>query len=452
MELTPDKIYKDYLKNHLDKHSAARLLLSLIENSDSDKIRIDCIREISRIGIKDENTFKILENLLISDSNETIRNTAALTLRSNYLDRIFEPMKWALVHEESPDCLETIYETLITIIQKYKEDSNPLTKSILRSEVGKIRRKEFKLGFEILCERKQIYSFTKKDLSEIVINYFTLLLLEKSYWRIKYKIEKCKITELDFIFKGIISLPEAIKHLGDLKILILRYNQLIQLPDWIDSLQSLEELNVNVNNLNELPNSIGMLNSLKELSLWKNELTYLPNSIGKLSLLESLNLRLNQIKKLPKSIGNLVSLKVLDLHDNQLNEIPRSLENLNSLEELFLSWNNIKELPESIGYIPLLKLLDLERNELVDIPDSIGHLSSLEILNLSDNNLRRIPESIGNLDNLRYLNLSRNEIDVLPKSFKSLNSLQELYLGENQITIIPEHLKKLEERGLKIFL
>ena len=46
MELTPDKIYKDFLKNNLNKHSASKLLLSLIENSDNDKIRVDCIKEI----------------------------------------------------------------------------------------------------------------------------------------------------------------------------------------------------------------------------------------------------------------------------------------------------------------------------------------------------------------------------------------------------------------------
>ena len=59
MELTPDRIYKDFLKNNLDKHSATKLLLSLIENSDNDKVRVNCINDIGRIGIKDNHTFKI---------------------------------------------------------------------------------------------------------------------------------------------------------------------------------------------------------------------------------------------------------------------------------------------------------------------------------------------------------------------------------------------------------
>jgi Leucine-rich repeat (LRR) protein len=451
MELTPDRIYKDFLKNNLDKHSAAKLLLSLIENSDNDKIRVECIKEIGRIGIKDNHTFKILENLLISDSNEVIRNTAALTLGKNYLEKILEPMKWALIHEDSPLCLNTIYLTLIRVLHNLVENSSPLTKSTLLSEVKKIRRKEFRLGFEIMCEAKPINSFSKIDLSDILINYFSIILLEKSFWRLKFKIEECKIVELDFIFKGITSLPGVIEYLSQLKILILRYNQLVHLPDWLGVLKSLEELNINVNNLNKLPESIGKLSSLRELHLWKNELTHLPATVGQLKSLETLNLRLNQLQILPDSFDNLSSLRELDLHDNQLKSIPESLKKLSSLEKLILSWNQIERIPESIGYLSSLMILDLERNELVDLPDSIGHLSSLELLNLSDNKLKRIPESIGNLINLKYLNLSRNEINILPKSIASLKSLKELYLGENNFQTIPKSIKYLESYGVKIY-
>ena len=175
MELTPDKIYKDYLKNKIDKSAATKLLFSLIENSEKEKVRVDCIKELGRIEAKDSQTFKFLENLLISDSSEIIRNSAAVALRNNFFDKLLEPMKWALIHEESPSCLNTIYLTLIKIIHNLTFNQNPLTKSTLLTEVKKIRRKEFRLGFEILCESKEIDAFTKKDLSEILINYFTII-------------------------------------------------------------------------------------------------------------------------------------------------------------------------------------------------------------------------------------------------------------------------------------
>ncbi|MFX1344480.1 MAG: leucine-rich repeat domain-containing protein [Promethearchaeota archaeon] len=451
MELTPDKIYKDFLKNNLDKPTATKLLFSLIENSENERVRADCIKEVERIGAKDIQTFKFLENLLISDSNETIRKSVAVVLRNNFLDKIFQPMKWALMHEESLSCLNIIYLTLIKILHNFVINADPLAKSILLTEVKKIRKKDFRLGFEILCETKDIDTFTKKELSDILINYFTMIFLEKSYWRLKFKVENCAIVELDFIFKGITKLPKSIKFLTKLRTLTLRYNQLTQLPDWLGSLSSLEELNVNINNLNKLPTTIGMLTSLKQLSLWKNELTYLPNTIGKLSSLESLNLRLNQLKILPETIENLTSLIELNLHDNQLTHLPESLSALISLEKLNLSWNNIELLPDSLGFLPSLKILDLERNELVYLPDSIGNLSTLEYLNLSDNKLKEIPESIGNLNSLQYLNLSRNQLDSIPTSLKSLKSLKELYLGENNINMNIKNFKNLENSNLKIY-
>ena len=451
MELGPEKIYQEFLKKNLDKHSAARLLLSLIENSDSNKVRVDSIKELEHIGAADNNIFKFLENLLISDSSLTVRNTAALVLKSLFLDKAFKPMKWVLIHEESPSCLRTIHMVLIKIINNWVKNPDPMVKSLLFREVEKIKNKEFKLGFEILCESKNIDTFTNQELADILINYLTIILFKKSYWRLKYKIEKCKITELDFIFKGLTTIPISIKYLSSLKSLSLRYNQLTTLPKWIGSLHSLETLNLNVNNIRTLPKSIGNLKSLKKLFLWKNELNTLPQSIEGLEQLKSINLRLNRLTILPETIGNLLSLKELNLHDNLLKELPESIKYLINLNDLDLSWNTLEALPESIGFLSSLKILNLERNELTTLPESIGHLSSLEILNISDNKLGKIPESIGNLRSLQYLNLSRNKLDSIPESIGLLTSLKKLYLGENYFNDTPEFLDILEQKGVQIY-
>jgi len=94
MELTPGKIYEEYEKNNIDKLSAVDLLFSLIDNSDKEKIRVESINELEHIGVRDAKTFKHLEHLLLSDSSEKVRNTAALMLRNIYLDKALEPMKW----------------------------------------------------------------------------------------------------------------------------------------------------------------------------------------------------------------------------------------------------------------------------------------------------------------------------------------------------------------------
>ena len=53
---------------------------------------------IDKIPLDDKKTFKFLENLLISDSSEKVRISAALILQNLYLDKALEPMKWALIH------------------------------------------------------------------------------------------------------------------------------------------------------------------------------------------------------------------------------------------------------------------------------------------------------------------------------------------------------------------
>lgn len=455
MDLTPGKIFEEYQKNNLDKHSAADLLISIIDNSDNDEIRVACLDELEKIGVKNIKTFKLLESLLISDSSENVRVTAAKFIRNNFINKALEPMKWALQHEESPVCLRTIYKTLIIIITDLERSNDSIAKLILLDEVKKIKNNEFKIGFEILCETRKFDSFTKKELIDILVNYFTISFLEKTYWRLKFKIENCKVVELDFIFKGLTKLPDAIRYLSSLKKLILRYNQIFNLPDWISCLSSLEILNLNINNINKLPESIGSLTSLKELLLWKNELIKLPDSITSLSSLESLNLRLNQLISIPELIGNLSSLKELNLHDNKLTTIPQSIGHFTLLEKLNLSWNELTDLPDSIGSLSSLKNLDLGRNNLTKIPSSIGSLSSLEILNLSENNLKNIPDTIGSLSSLQILDLSRNELTTLPESIDSISSLKEIYLGDNKLFNLSKSmklsLKKLENNGVKIY-
>jgi len=349
MDLIPGKIFEEYQKNNLDKQSAVDLLISLIDNSDNDNIRVACIEDIEKIGVKSLKIYKLLENLLISDSRELVRIAAAKLLGKSFVEnyKALKPMKWAIQHDDSPTCLKTVYDALITIITNISSQSeDKLSKVILLDEIKKIRKKDFKIGFEILCETRKLESFTKKELADILFNYFTISLLEKTYWRLKYKIEKCKVTELDFIFKGLTGIPDAIRCLSSLKILIFRYNQIMNIPDWIDSLSSLEIMNLNVNNITNLPESIGALSSLKELSLWKNELKNLPEAITSLSSLESLNLRLNQLESLPELIGNLYPLKELDLHDNKLIRIPQSIGHLNLLEKLNLSWPKFNRKPK----------------------------------------------------------------------------------------------------------
>lgn len=458
MEISPKDLYKDYINKIIDKDSLIEQLSSLIENSRNIRIRILSIRTIGQIELNSNvileksfnSLFHLLENLLISDSNELIRNEAAIILNKLFKKRALLPMKWALLHDESPKCLETIHQSLMEIIQELGNNKNEESYIILKNEVMAIEDKDFKITVQHNLNHKNDRFFIKPNLIKILSNYFTLLFLKKAFWRIKYKLKDATIVELDFSFKVLSKIPNALKFLKSLKKLTLKYNQILDLPEWISELTSLEHLNLNINNINKLPNSISMLNHLKELSLWKNELEVLPETIGSLKKLEKLNLRLNQLYYLPNSLGNLLELKEIDLHDNRLQFLPESISNLRSLELLNLSWNLLETLPESIYNLSSLKVLDLGRNELKMVSSSIGRLSSLEILNLSENKLIELPETIGKLVSLRVLNLSRNELKTLPDTIGSLSLLEELYIVDNQIESISSDIHTLEMNGLKI--
>jgi len=454
MERSPKDLYNDYSNKNIDAESLIEQLSSLIENTKNINLRLLSIKTFGQIDFKSNNfamksqnaLFHLLENLLISDSNELVRNEAAIVLNKLFKKQSLTPMKWALFHDESPLCLETVHESLMEIINDLQSKNDDESYSILKNEIREIKDKDFTIAIQ---NNGKLF-FSKPNLIKILTNYYTLLFLKRTFWRIKYRVKDAVLVELDFSFKVLSALPKALRYLQSLEKLTLKYNQIFKLPEWIGQLSSLNYLNLNINNIAKLPNSISMLNGLQELSLWKNELEELPENIGNLIHLKKLNLRLNQLKVLPESLGNLIELKELDLHDNRLSILPSSIKGLECLEKLNLSWNMLKELPEEIYYLIALKILDLGRNELQVISPSIFHLRSLEILNLSENKLVSIPSSIGKLHSLKILNLSRNRLKFLPYSVYSLPLLEELYLVDNDIEELPSKIHELEKRGLKI--
>lgn len=445
------EIYHKLKHNIIDKDVAIDQIISIIDHIQNHKERYEAIKSLASLDIKHDEIFPLLESLLLSDSNEKIRVQAAKIIKKKFLHLAYKPMKWALTHESSPAVLALIHESLMIILKNQKFDKSFNVRKFLIREIDDIENKEIRVSFEILKDKKGIDNFSTQDLINILLNYYTLVYLEKAYWRIHYSLENFKIIKLDFIFKGLTKFPEAIKYLNSLKSLIFRYNQISELPEWIGDLESLEVLNFNVNELSSLPNSIGNLGNLEELYLWKNNLKKLPSSIGSLKSLKKLNLRLNYISYLPISIGNMSSLKELNLHDNKLQYLPDSIGQLKSIQKLNLSWNLLEQIPTTIGNLDSLKSLDLGKNELETIPDTIGNLTTLKNLNLSENRLKQLPNSIVNLQNLEYLNLTRNNLISLPKNLDSLPNLKELYVGENHIDSFSAKIKNLELIGVKIF-
>ncbi|MFX0153958.1 MAG: HEAT repeat domain-containing protein, partial [Candidatus Hodarchaeota archaeon] len=122
MKISPNLIYKEFHNGNLEKQAAINQLITLINESDDADLRVESIETLVKIGSKNEQIFKLFENLLISDTHEKVRNTAINAIKINYIEKAFNPMKWALQHETSIVCIIRIISTL-GVIQNEKSKS-----------------------------------------------------------------------------------------------------------------------------------------------------------------------------------------------------------------------------------------------------------------------------------------------------------------------------------------
>lgn len=201
MVLIPKKILEDYKNNNLNKQSAIKSLISLIENSDNDEIRVECLRNFEKIGIDGEKIFKFLENLLISDSSNDVRRVTAELIQKNFIKKALPVMKWAITYETDCDCLYYIINAL-------KKINNEASKSVLIEEVRKIKKlkyllpdsnisnKPFKKDLKKLF-KAQKFEVLDLELADIIINFKIIAALKKKYYSVYYELENAKVIKLD---------------------------------------------------------------------------------------------------------------------------------------------------------------------------------------------------------------------------------------------------------------
>lgn len=298
MVLTPEEIFEELKKNRINKFTAYDLLTSLVENSKSENIRVESIRSLEKIGLYSDKLFIVLENLLISDSNRKIRKAAAEFLKNRYLEKAIRPFKWAIKHEND-------YECLITIIQALEKINNDESKLILVNETKriiktkylnkekKIENKKFKKIIKKLIKSKKYDLFTHNELSEILINYITIINLTKQYPNVYYELDPQNglINELDlsdFLEFEVKGTPFGWKNN------IKSTSEIIGL-NYLHNLKKIDLSNNQIEDVKELVN----FDNLTHLILTNNKISELENLeyIKALRNLEYLDLRYNDIVK-----------------------------------------------------------------------------------------------------------------------------------------------------------
>ncbi len=459
MALNPKKIYSDFRKSVIDKESAVDSLIYLIENADSIETRLGSIKTLLKIDSKNDKSFSILENLLISDSNEEMRILAANNLDVLFQEKALAPLQWALEHEKSMS-----WQFILDIISIVSKFNNQKAKSIFVEKIKKFDNDNFSESLSFLFESGEIYNSGIDDLANIIANYAIINFFEEILKVVNYEVVDGLISEIDLSFtsnnnsgwKVLKDLSTFISILKSLRKLELRGNRIGKFPNAIMSLSSLNYLDLSHNVLKILPDKINTLKSIEYLDLGYNLLTELPLSLGELTNLKCLDLEHNRLSLLPDSIGNLKSLEVLNLHGNQFNKFPASIESLSSLQTLNLGLNIFNSVPDWIYKLKSLKILGLGGNKSISSLKWFESLPAIEELNLYDNNIKELPDSIGLLKSLEVLELPNNQILKLPDSFKNLSSLRKLDISWNSLTSLPDwigSLSSLEElnfRGNKI--
>ena len=296
MTLSPNKIYKEYVENSINKITAVDLLISFIENCEDETVIIEAIEILDKIEAKNKRIFKFFENLMISDLNCKIRIRAALYLTKFFIDKAFFPLKWALIHDDSYECLISYIKTLETY---YPKES----RSIFLQEIKKVRKirylnyekryenRKFRKVLKKVLKSNQYNNFSNNQLADILINFFTIQNLSRLFPNMFFELDphNSLVKELD---------------LSD----YLEYEVKGTPWGWKNNIQSLSEIIglQNLKNLKILDLSNNLIKNVKDL-IQLEGLTHLILSNNKISNSENLE----YIKKL-------TNLKVVDLSGNDI--------------------------------------------------------------------------------------------------------------------------------------
>jgi Leucine-rich repeat (LRR) protein len=321
-EITIKTILEDVKRGSLSKGEASEIFISLIDGSDNAHIRSSCINALDEISYKSTNIFSILENLLISDNNSSVRNAAARAITHNYLKEGIKSLNWAITHDNSPLVLKTIFD----FFENFNEKPIQILYRDIQSWI-----ENFAKNLGVVPQEAKFF-----------LDLEALFALDNDDYEIETETYKYLENLNDFVYK-IPWLKITNKHVEILNFNYFNWKYLKENKNSIESffklsypdlfLNSIQNLYINYTNSFQLPESISLLKYLKILNLSGNHLKLIPESIGKLTKLERLDLSNNDIKELPECIIRLKNLRFLKLKDNKISTIPENLMDfLSSLE------------------------------------------------------------------------------------------------------------------------
>jgi hypothetical protein len=259
------------------------MLISLLEKSDTEMLRISCLSLLKQFRYDDPQVFNIFENCLISDEFEKVRSFCARILIGDPSRNAIELISWSIKFEESTLVLNEIFKIL-------KISQNSAIKRLLREMELRIEEISQLYGIdtqEIPFLLEMPMKLNQKDLYE---HEFTMSFFQGKDFRFVIKDKHIIALSLN----GYEKLPESVNVLTELLLLDLKCNMLTELPCNMKNLSKLTDLILSWNAFQHVPDVIEYLPSLKELDLSHNQLDHLPSWFKKLEILKHVDLKDNK--------------------------------------------------------------------------------------------------------------------------------------------------------------
>lgn len=241
-------------------------VLTIIEKSEDLSYRIQSIEILTNFHLKNEDIYKLIENLLVSDENHIIRALSFKYLLENYYKFAQDLLQWAILNDNSTLFLKEIEPYL-------KSNESKLLFNLFGKRIQNISNN---LRINPKDTRFLIHLGIELNSLNLILTNFEILYIQNENMLAMVKNER--IVELNVVLK-LKFLPESIGNLLELEVLNLSCNELSSLPENMKNLKNLKVLDLSWNNFNSLPQVISKIPSLKIMNLDHNFLKEIPENL-----------------------------------------------------------------------------------------------------------------------------------------------------------------------------
>jgi len=173
MESTPEEVFRSYEIKDLSKKSAVEMLISFVESSDDDLLRVNSIKLISKLDPKNQNLYGFFENLFISDLNESVRIAAFKAIKKNFYLKALAPVKYAIQHENG--------SFLLTLVNFLSNTHPFICKNLLKTKIKKLYKNNQDF-LELEKNPKNFNNLSLRKLKMLLFNYILNTSLDSLYF------------------------------------------------------------------------------------------------------------------------------------------------------------------------------------------------------------------------------------------------------------------------------